>query len=658
MRKSKKTSEPRFVIVTMAYPSLKLPHQSRRKVRIPDPGVMQSMFELAWLSPHQHCQFGLQPGLYQLSGKSAAAKLGPASADDSAGKRSIVVDDPWLDAPQLTLALSSNGTIRIENKGRPILLPSGRRINAGQHQTLTPPFQLVVGQTRLSMTPSRMNWEYDQTLSVLSRDLDAKTPKREKGLSTAPAASTLVQWFDALNELQGSMVGSQAFFDHAVQCTFDPAGLDMGLLLQLRENEWQIVASHVPFPEFGLSFRRDIVERVTETRQLWYHSGCDDFDARANPDAHWVVAAPIFGHDGQVRAVLYAVRFESSFNKRHGIRPLEAHFVRLVADAVSAATRRLQAQAEAARAHVLLEQTFSPQVVPLLERDPQLLDSRDSEITILFADLRGFSSLSEKLGPAMTHQLLADVLNRWTRSIQSQQGVVIDYYGDGLAAFWNCPVAVPEHPWRACQTAWQMLDDLEAVNQSWRSRLPNPLQAGIGINTGVAHVGNSGSQGKLKYGPRGHEVNLASRLENATKPFGVPILISESTAKHVEDRCLTLRLCRTWLPGMEQSQQVYQLLERHPNQTSVAAARSYSQALLDFEAGHFGECLEKVTNLLIQQEGDQRVDYLLDQLEAVAPLESLSQSHQPRSKRSAPIDSDKDSIPFQAWHSNLATSRK
>ena len=614
------------------------------------------MYELAWLSPNQHRQLCLQPGRYELQGEGVAPEVGQPPAIDSPGQR-IVIEDRWLDCPQLTLTLSSNGGVKIDNAGRPILLPSGRRINAGQSQTLSVPVQLVIGKTRLSLTHSKIQWSFDSTLQMLTRDLDSKSSKREKGMNTAPAASTLVQWFDALNQLQASQVGSQAFYDHAVQCTFDPAGLDMGMLLHRQDDEWQIVASHVPFPEFGLSFRRELVDRVAETRQLWYHVGSDEFEAADDPDAHWVVAAPIMGHDGEVSAVLYAVRFESSFNKRHGVRPLEAHFVRLVADAISAATHRRHAQAEAARAHVLLEQTFSPQVVPLLERDPQLLNSRQSEVTVLFADLRGFSGLSEKLGAGMTHQLLADILNRWTRTIQSLQGVIIDYYGDGLAAFWNCPVAIADHPWLACQTAWQMLDDLEEVNQVWRSRLSYPLEAGIGINTGTAHVGNSGSQGKLKYGPRGHEVNLASRLENATKRLGVPVLISQTTAKRIEDCCLSLRLCRTWLPGMEQCQPIYQLLERHPNQSSVAAAQVYAATLVDFEAGRFDDCVDKISRFFIEHEGDRRFDYLLEQLESMGLRDSLSQFQNLRPKTLPVNDLSPAPIPFQAWHARLATAQ-
>jgi class 3 adenylate cyclase len=471
----------------------------------------------------------------------------------------------------------------------------------------------------------------------------------EKGLSASPAAATLVQWFDALNQLQGAMVGSQAFYDQAVQCTFDPAGLDLGMLLQWHDDDWQIVASHVPFPEFGFAFRRDLVQRVRDTRQLWYHRGQEDCAALGDAAIQWVVAAPIFDHTEEVRGVLYASRFESSFNQRHGIRPLEAHFIRLVADAVSAAERRRAAESEAARAHVLLEQAFAPQVVPLLERDPELLGSRHSEVTVLFADLRGFSSMSENLGAALTHQLLSDILNRWTQTVQDHQGVVIDYYGDGLAAFWNCPVATDQHPWLACQTAWALLSQLEFVNQAWSSRLTRPLAAGIGINTGWAHVGNSGSRGKLKYGPRGHEVNLASRLESATKHFGVPILLSQATASRVQDLCCPIKLCQTYLPGIEAPQTIYQLLELQPNAHSMQSAHCYSQALLAFEQGEWAGCLEHLSQLLLLNAGDRRADYLLGQLEIQSGEAELPGLRQLRSVKPQLPPSSTASQPFQAW---------
>lgn len=605
------------------------------------------MFEFTWLSPLQHRQLRLLPGRYRIHGTGG---VGPLQKDqDVSGE--IRIEDPWLDCPQTILTLMPSGQVAIENLGRPILLPSGRRINPGQCQTLAPPVQWVIGKTRLSVTLSQDARLYDQTLTSLTRGTTAANAgQADKGLSASPAASTLVQWFDALNQLQAALVGSQAFYDQAVQCTFDPAGLDLGMLLQWHDDDWQIVASHIPFPEFGFAFRRDLVQQVRDTRQLWFHRGQDDFLAPVDPSMQWVVAAPIFDHTQEVTAVLYASRFESSFNQRHGIRPLEAHFIRLVADAVSAAERRRTAQTEAARAHVLLQQAFAPQVVPLLERDPQLLDSRNTEVTILFADLRGFSQLSEQLGAALTHQLLSDILNRWTQTVQEFQGVVIDYYGDGLAAFWNCPVIVEHHPWLACQTAWKLLGELEIVNQAWSSRLPRPLSAGVGINTGWAHVGNSGSRDKLKYGPRGHAVNLASRLESATKHFGVPILLSETTASRVKDLCCPIKLCQTQLPGIETPQTVYQLLELQPNSHSIQTAQCYSQALVAFEQGEWTTCLDHLSQLLLLNAGDRRADYLLGQLEAQSHGTELPGLQQLRSAKPLPPPSIAPGQPFQAWH--------
>lgn len=591
-------------------------------LRHPLNGPDAPMFDLTWLSPNQHCQRRLTPGAYVIHGPdSGLSSPELVTRDDVSHEKTrssdlgrILVQDPWLDSPQFLLHLHLDGQVKLENLGRPVLLPNGRRINPGQSQVLTLPCQVVVGKTRIALNHSESTWKYDETLTVLRRD-NSQGTKREKGMSVSPAAATLVQWFDSLNQLQASLFGSQEFYNHAVQCTFDPGGLDLGMLLQLDGDEWQIAASHVPFPEAGFSFRRALVERVRESKQLWFHMGCDDFSDESDQVAHWVVAAPIMNQHGDVVSVLYAVRFESSFNKRHGIRPLEAHYIRLVADAISAASRRIEAQAEAARAQILLEQTFSPPVVQLLQRDPQLLQSRECEITILFADLRGFSRLSQRLGASLTHQLLADILNRWTDLVLDHQGVVIDFYGDGLAAFWNCPVPVPDHAWRATQTAWEFQAALDDVNELWSQHLLAPLQAGIGINTGTAQVGNSGSQSKLKYGPRGHEVNVASRLENATKTFGVPILVSQSTAERLQPYASTLRLCRTCLPGLKDPVNVYQLLSKESTPQESGRAKLYTQSLAALEAHDFTQCLDLLLTDWLQIENDRRFEFLLRQLE-------------------------------------------
>src|SRR5262249_52486127 len=161
----------------------------------------------------------------------------------------------------------------------------------------------------------------------------------------------------------------------------------------------------------------------------------------------------------------------------------------------------------AARARVQFEQFFSPELARALERDSGILAANDRELTLLFADLRGFSKISERIGASETYLLLADILDRLTNQIMDHRGVVIDYYGDGLAAMWNAPTEVPQHADLAVQAAAAMIGELPTINSHWKERLGGEIRLGMGLNTGRAQVGNSGSQRRLKYGPRGHTVN-------------------------------------------------------------------------------------------------------------------------------------------------------
>ena len=98
---------------------------------------------------------------------------------------------------------------------------------------------------------------------------------------------------------------------------------------------------------------------------------------------------------------------------------------------------------------------------------------------------------------------MGDVMNALTAAVMDLDGVVIDYYGDGLAAMWNAPVDQPEHPEWACRAALRMIDSLPAVQTKWAHLLVDELRLGIGVHTGLAQVGNAGSSRRTKYGPRG-----------------------------------------------------------------------------------------------------------------------------------------------------------
>lgn len=606
------------------------------------------MFELTFLNHRQHQQMTLVPGDYligsapstpgatgtpstlsvvpEMAAPHSASSVANRFADANPAIKTIVINDPWVAADQMTLNLNHDGVARLYNVGRPILLPSGRRIKSQVVTELEIPTAFTIGKTRFSLQRSAQPWKHDDTLTTITRrvaDQNAYADSLESQelstqfLQSPPAADTLIQWFDALNQLQRSSAGSAEFYETAVHCLSDPGGLDLGLALVRNAERWEIAASHVPFPEAGFSFRRDLVDRVVREGRLWFHLGCDEMQVEPNTTAHWVVAAPVFGREQQVIAVLYGARFENAYNHRHGIRPLEAHFTRMIADTVSSATQRIEVEAEAARSHVLLEQTFSPPVVEILKRDPKLLHSRQCEVSVLFADLRQFSRISESIGPQTTHQLLADLLNQLTAIVEQHRGVVIDFYGDGLAAFWNAPVQIEDHPLLACQAALALQSQMVQINQTWQDQVGQPIQMGVGIHTGVAQVGNSGCHRKLKYGPRGNTVNLASRLESATKRFQVPILISAETAARVMDRMMTVRLCDTTLPGIRQTVGVCQLIGQELSLQTLKFIQSYGQALTAMESGQFQDSLDVLCELFLQNESDPRVNYLIGELEKI-----------------------------------------
>ena len=161
----------------------------------------------------------------------------------------------------------------------------------------------------------------------------------------------------------------------------------------------------------------------------------------------------------------------------------------------------------------MLERAF----VATLENDPQKMIGETREVTLLFADLRDFTRLPTSLETDVVYELLGHVMDCLTAAVMDHDGLVIDYYGDGLAAMWNAPADQADHPELACRAGLRMLEALPDVVADWAGVLDRELQLGVGIHTGVVHVGNAGSCRRMKYGPRGANVNLASRVESATK---------------------------------------------------------------------------------------------------------------------------------------------
>lgn len=179
----------------------------------------------------------------------------------------------------------------------------------------------------------------------------------------------------------------------------------------------------------------------------------------------------------------------------------------------------------------------SPDLVKQIEKDPDklVLGGEQRELSILFSDIRGFTTVSESLTPPELVKLLNEYLSPMTRIVLDERGTLDKFIGDAVMALFNAPLDVPEHAAHACSTAVRMMEELKTLNIGFAERGMHTLDIGVGINTGPAVVGNMGADIRFDYTAIGDAVNLSSRLEGLNKYYGTHILVSEDTRNQVND---------------------------------------------------------------------------------------------------------------------------
>ena len=218
-----------------------------------------------------------------------------------------------------------------------------------------------------------------------------------------------------------------------------------------------------------------------------------------------------------------------------GLVALHAYMVKFVSEFLQKQQIRKQFQSY-----------LSPDLVAKLIKDPSLLKlgGEEKELSIMFTDVRGFTSISEHYGRDV--QGLTSIMNRYmtamTRTILETGGTLDKYIGDAQMAFWNAPLDETKHCKDAVKAGLEMLGSLDAFNASIREEGVPPFGMGIGINTGVVVVGNMGSEQRFDYTCLGDAVNLASRLEGQSKNYGVLMVLGPVTAERVGDEYFTLEL--------------------------------------------------------------------------------------------------------------------
>lgn len=231
----------------------------------------------------------------------------------------------------------------------------------------------------------------------------------------------------------------------------------------------------------------------------------------------------------------------------------------------------------------LFGQYVPPQLVNEMSKNPRAtfsLEGDSREMTVLFSDVRGFTSISEGLSPQELSQLMNTFLTPMTYLIHHHRGTIDKYMGDAIMAFWGAPLPDPQHARNALLAALDMVKKLEELNPLFKSKGWPEIQIGIGLNAGIMNVGNMGSEFRMAYTVLGDAVNLGSRLEGLTKQYGVSIIVSETVKSAVKDY-LFRELDRVRVKGKDKPVAIFEPLGEYAAQDSATRQELelYHQAL-------------------------------------------------------------------------------
>jgi adenylate cyclase len=555
------------------------------------------------------------------------AELGRQSAPDealysqhvSAGRQRVVIahkDEKTVSRQHALLEPLAEGGFRLTNLSaeRPIGLPDGKNLNPRASCSVAPDALLTLGKKTV-----RLQGTGSQRLPLQGLAEPTVPPGQSFAVATPfsalPANATtsietrvLMPWLQAAMDVLQSAASSADFFDKAARALVDLVNLDSGRVLLLHQDDWQTHALYTASRVVGQTTRpasRHVLNRVCQEKKTFWQVPDPSLPVAASlREVDAVVAAPILDRNGSIIGALYGDRHQESGPTFAGpITELEAMLVEVLARGVAAGLARLEQEQAALAARVQFEQFFTPELSRQLLRQPDLLKGRDAEVTILFCDIRGFSRISEHLGPARTVEWINEVMGALSDCVRAHAGVLVDYIGDELMAMWGAPEEQPDHARLACRAALEMLDQVPKLNDRWQTVLKEPMGIGIGVNTGLARVGNTGSHHKFKYGPLGNTVNLASRVQGATKYLKCKMLITGSTQRELDSSFATRRLCQVRVVNIAEPVALHELASS--DQANWPEAKvEYEKALEEFESKNFSRAARILGNWRVQHPSD------------------------------------------------------
>jgi adenylate cyclase len=581
----------------------------------------------------------------------------PYGERDQNGVRRVVIarlDEVTVPRKLLRVERVGADRVKLSNPGRaPLRLEAGPALDAGAAREAPLPVTIAVGGKSLtlrsvaeaaaapepqlqSLVDSSLGPEPDAAASLLMATV-ARDRLAEGNLDN----EALLRWIQAVLGVLQSAAGTTDFFRRAARALVDLIGLDLGCVLLREHGRWVVhKEGRAGRTLLGLPGKSDpaewqpsrqVLENVMQQKKTFWQKQDTASSSESLLNIQSVVASPIVSARGEVIGVLYGERRRAGGSG--AITRLVAMLVEMLAGGVAAGLARMEQEQAALRARVLMEQFFTPDLSRRLAENPDLLNGRDADVTMLSCDIRGFSRICNNLGPTRTLEWVQNALGTLSDCVLAEQGVLVDYVGDELLAMWGAPGEQPDHARRACRAALAMLAAVPGLNARWQETVREAMAVSIGISSGTARVGNIGSERKFKYGALGTTVNLASRVQGATKYLKLPVMITGAVQERLDPSFRTRRLCQLEVVNIADPVTVYELAEPRGEEW-LGLKTSYEEALAFFEKQEFRRAArilgELLAHLVHRDDGpslvlmQRAVTYLVDSPKAWNPVWKLA----------------------------------
>ena len=525
----------------------------------------------------------------------------------------------------------ADGRVLLSNESAKIKVPigGGSFLDPGEQRSCDLPLVCEIGTRVIRVIRSEQPALKLQTLSeaTLAPGQSYSAAASAEGLLSISGGAAravdveqdMIAWLQASMEVFQCAAESIEFLPKAAKAAVELVALDRSAVLHCKQGKWTIATQYSRIPtsdDESWQPSQTMLQQVLDQRRTIF-SVPEHEAATAASLVHVqsLVAAPFLDLQGNVLGAIYGERrVGAGPANRRPIREIDAKLVELLAYGVASGLARQEQERKMIAERVRFEQFFTPELARMLEHHgDEMLAARDADITVLFCDIRHFSRISFAAGAALTIDWVCDVLSELSDCVVEHQGVLVDYSGDALEAIWGAPLVTNDHATLACSAALKMRRKLVDLNQRWQSRLGEPTDISIGIHTGLAQVGNIGSRRKYKYGALGTTVNLASRIQSATKHLGRSLIVSKATVARAATTFSFRRLATIRTVNIVEPIEVCELCE-NPSPAWQQLKKGYEAILQDLENRHFTVGRVNVQDLLVCFPDDEPTQLLAKRL--------------------------------------------